>query len=100
MASQSLFQKKKLPLMRLLEWFWDWLDRLDGNVDGAVFGLGKAVKKLDKAIAANQRQAAKSVDKVIVLQAKADLAGIKASKHNDQVDRAKRVKAKVEELLT
>lgn len=85
--------------MRLLEWFWDWLDKLDGNVDGAVFGLGKAVKKLDKAIAANARQADKFRTESVMLLAKSDSTLLKAVDSEEQVGRAKRIKTKVEELL-
>lgn len=86
-------------MKNVFEWFWDWLDRLDGNVDGAVFGLGKAVKKLDKAIAAQDRIGVKAVGNSMVYTAKAEIAMNKATIASKEAERAKRVKAKVEELL-
>lgn len=83
----------------MFKWFWNWLDGLDGNVDGAVFGLGKAVKKLDKAIAANQRQSANLNAKADGLELKARSTYRLADHRRNEADRASRIKAKVEELL-
>lgn len=83
----------------MFKWFWNWLDGLDGNVDGAVFGLGKAVNKLDKAIAANERQAAAQHTKQLELEDKAKAAGWNVHIYSTEANRAKRIKTKVEELL-
>jgi hypothetical protein len=83
----------------MFKWFWNWLDGLDGNVDGAVFGLGKAVQKLDKAIAANERQAQAATVQSSKLVARANAeARIAQHKHNE-AERASRIKSNVEALL-
>jgi len=76
----------------MFKWIYDWLDKLDGNVDGAIFGLNKAVKKLEKAEAANERQASITARQAVLLHEKATAHGANAL-------RAKRVKDKLEELL-
>ncbi len=83
----------------MFKWLWDWLDKLDGNVDGAVFGLGKAVAKLDKAILANERIAERSENKSFDLQLRAEEATVEAKRKRFEAERAARIKAKVEELL-
>lgn len=83
----------------MFKWLWDWLDRLDGNVDGAVFGLGKAVTKLDKAIEANNRQALAHDDKAALLASKSRHELSISYRNKTEAERAKRIKTKVEELL-
>lgn len=83
----------------MFKWLWDWLDRLDGNVDGAVFGLGKAVAKLDKAVEANKRISDYHAAKATELKFKAHISTNKAEYAKYEAERAKRIKTKVEELL-
>lgn len=83
----------------MFKWFWNWLDSLDGNVDGAVFGLGKAVQKLDKAIEANKRIADAANEQALAHQSKANKAKVKQAITLQEASRAARIKGKVEELL-